>query len=1155
MKVLLSLVLASILISLPLCAQNASLSGRVSDSTGRPLAAAKLSFLRKATNQRFETESTGEGFFVSPPLLPGEYRAECTAPGFATWTLDPLVVEVGQNRSLAIELKPGAVTESISVVDVAPLLITNTADRSSVMENKFVLSVPLNVRNPLQLINFSPAVVQGSSGFGASGTNTTTNTLTNTFRINGGKATTTEVLIDGAANTTALSNQTGGIPQVDAIQEFRLLTTPYAPEYGRTSGGVVTFATRGGTSKLHFTAHNFLRNSALDANGFNANRARLPRQSLKRNQFGGTVGGPVWIPKIYDGRNKTFFFAAYEGLRERAAASFLGSVPTDLERRGDFSQSLDVNGLPLVMYDPRTTRLDPDRPAGTTRFLRSIFPGNVIPAAQINAVGRNQIAFYPTANVPGLGRSNINNFFSGTPSGNEQDRIDARVDHQLSEKHRLMFRWNSFRNLNDPPNVYGNVAGLNATSNRLPGLNAAVQHNWIISPSMIFEHHFSYAFSESKRTTPGLGFDPLTLGFAPNTVTGLREKAFPALTATRLSGMALGQIAVSSNRPEVYQYRGAITMLRGKHSIKAGADFRLLAGNANFIPPLDIRATSNFTGGPNPQAADLRSGHGAADFLLGAATVVATITPFEQFRRPYWAFFAQDEYKLTSKLTLTYGLRYSFELPFVEHKDQWTFLDLASASPLQPRVPSIPNLTGGVGFLNRDGLGRRTQLADWNNIDPRLGVAYQLNEKTVVRSGFGIFTHPGLNSIDASNGATASTVSFPTLADGVTPAFNLAQPFPNGPIQPSGSSLGLLTLVGQSIAAPLRTQKLSYSAHWSVDIQRQLPWNLLVNVGYAANSALGLPSRINMNQLRDAELAQGTALVATVNNPFAGVITDATSPLSRPTVQRGQLLRPYPHFQNVTASGVAVGHSTYHSMQLTVERRFANGFATLFAYTKSKTIDNVGEVGSAAGDVAGFMNNNCFACDRSLAFQHVPDVMRWSLRYDIPFGYGRKYFNRGWASKAFGGWATGIFWSWDNGFPIRVLAPNNSNSFGGGTNMRPNATGQSARLSTDRVFADGAAYFNRAAFSQPAAFTFGNVSRVLPDVRNPGLNNWDLLLEKRFTITERLGLDFRAEFFNSLNTPQYGGPGTNLQSADFGILFLRQVNAARQIQFGLRLSF
>lgn len=1143
------------LICLDALAQNATINGRAQDSSGSAVPKVNLIFTRKATGTRTETKTNEAGLFASPPLLPGEYSVEAFTEGFSRWTLDPMTLEVGQAKSIVIELKPKNVQETVTVVDEAPLLVTSNADRSAVMENKFVVSVPLNVRNPLQLINFSPAVVQGSSGFGTSGTNTTSQTQTNTFRINGGKSATTEILLDGAANTTALSNQAGGIPQVDAIQEFRVLTDAYAPEYGRTSGGVVSFATRGGTNEFHGTAHEFLRNSVLDSNGFNANRAGTPRQSLKRNQFGGTIGGPVILPKIYDGRNKTFFFAAYEGLRESAAGSFTGTVPTELERRGDFSQTRDVNGTPIVIYDPRTTRLDPDRPPGTIRYIRDPFPNNRIPAELLNSVGLQLLSYYPLPNQPGRGASTIDNFFSSSPSRSDQDRVDARVDHNVNENHRLMFRWNSFLNKNAPPNPYNNVAGVGATSNRLPGLNAMVQHTWVINASSVFEHHFSYAYSESQRVTPGLGFDPLQLGFTPNTVTGIREPAFPSVTTTRISGMGLGQVAKSSNRPEVYQYRAVASMLRGLHNFKFGLDYRMLAGNADFFPPLDIRAMSNFTGGPNPQAASLASGHGAADLLLGAASVTASITPFEQFRRPYFGFFVQDEWRLTPKLTLTYGLRYSFEQPFTEYKNQYTFLDLITPSPLQGSVPSIPNLRGGIGFVDQNGIGRRTQETDWNNFDPRIGIAYRLNEKTVVRSGFGLFTHPAANSIDVANGFSQRTTSFATLADGVTPAFNLAQPFPNGPLQPTGNSLGLNTLVGQSIAGPLRNQEVSYSAHWSVDVQRQLPWSFLVNIGYAANSANKLFTPVNFNQLPDSELAKGSQLLQTVPNPFFGVITDTTSPLSRSTIQQGQLLRPYPQFQNVTANGVAAGHSTYHALQMTVERRFANGLALLFAYTHSKTIDNVGEIGQAAGDVAGFMNNNCYNCDRSLSFQHVPDVIRWSVRYELPFGYGRQYLNNGWAAKILGGWSTAAFWSWDNGFPVRVQAPNDSNSFGGGVNMRPNATGVSAKPDHDIVYQDGAPYFNAAAFSRPAPFTFGNVSRTLPDVRNPGVNNWDLLIEKRFAFTERVGLDFRTEFFNAFNSVQFAGPGTNITSADFGRIFLRQVNTPRQIQFGARISF
>lgn len=1133
-------------------AQNGSLSGIIRDPAGAAAAGVKVEMVNRATSAKLLAETNNDGYYVLASVTPGLYDLVAAKEGFAAAKVSELRVEVGQTKSLNLTLQLSAVQESIAVTDVAALLVVDRADRSSAFESKFVQSVPLNIRNPLQLVNYTPGVIQGGSGFGTSGTNTATNTLTNSFRINGGRAATNEVLLDGAANTTAFSNQTAGLPQVDAVQEFRVLTSPYAPEYGRTSGGVISFGLRSGSNDFHGSLHHFLRNSVLDANGFNANRAGRPRQQLQRNQFGGVFSGPVWIPKLYQGKNKTFFFFGYEGLRERQAGSFLGTVPTELERRGDFSQTRDVTGPLIQMFDPATTRLDPAAPAGTTRFIRDLFPGNVIPGNRIQRIGQNLLSFYPTANQPGRGQSSVENFFSAAPSQSDQNRVDVKIDHALTSNHQIMGRYNWYKNENRIPSPYGNVASP-STSNSLPGASVQGRHTWTIGPRDLFEHSFVYGFSESGRTTPGAGYDPLQLGFAPSTVTGIRVPAFPAITANRLSPTGLAALAVSSNRPEVYQYRATLTWIRGNHTMKMGVDWRLLAGNIIIQPPLAIGATNNFTGGPNPAAAALASGSGIADLLLGAASVTASIVPFEQVRRPYYGVFFQDEWRINPKLTVTYGLRYNLELAFREKDSQYAYFDYAAASPIANRVPSIPNLRGGLVYP--EGAVQRT---DRNNFDPRLGIAYRLNEKTVIRTGAGIFTHPAPTGLDTSTGFAQRSTSVFAAADNFTPLFNLQNPFPQGPLQPTGSSLGLATALGQNISAPQGTQQVSYSAQWSFDVQRQLPWGVLVDAGYAANTAVNLytpTNTVNFNQLGPEAQALGSQLLQVVPNPFAGVITDPTSLLSRPTVQRGQLLRPFPQFQNVFGNSIAAGHANYHAFQLKAERRFADGLALLFAYTHSKTIDNVGESLQAGGDISGFMNSNCYDCDRSLSLQHIPDVVRFSLRYDLPFGTGRRFMNKGFAGRVIGGWSMGVFWSWDNGLPVRVAAPNDSNSFGGGVNMRPNATGQSARLNTDRVFQDGAPYFNAAAFSRPAAFTFGNVSRTLPDVRNPGTNNWDLLVEKRFVVTERVGLDIRMEMFNGFNLVNFAGPGTNLVSADFGRIFLRQVNTPRQIQFGARLQF
>ena len=387
------LLLFACLLPAALWAQNALVSGRVVDSTDAAIPNAAVELINRQTGIRTSTVTNAEGNFVFPPLQPGIYDATGSAKGFSTARVDAITLEIGQSKTLSLQLRPGEVIESITVTDAAPLITVNRADRGTLVENKFVGSIPLNLRNPLFLLTLTPGITTGR----LAGDNTASQSTTNNFRINGGRGGTSEILIDGAANTGTYNNQVSAIPQVDSIQEFKVNTSPYAAEFGRTGGGVVSFAIKSGTNQLHGTAHEFLRNSVLDANGFNANRAGQSKPSFKRNQFGFTVGGPVWIPKVYKGQNRTFFFVAYEGLRERSLNAYTGTVPTELERRGDFSRSFDTNGALIRVFDPRTTRLDPDRPAGTTRYIRDPFPGNVIPRELLGGIATTIL---PTTRFP-----------------------------------------------------------------------------------------------------------------------------------------------------------------------------------------------------------------------------------------------------------------------------------------------------------------------------------------------------------------------------------------------------------------------------------------------------------------------------------------------------------------------------------------------------------------------------------------------------------------------------------------------------------------------------------------------------------------------------------------------------------------------------------
>lgn len=1127
-------------------AQNAIVSGTILDSSGSVLPNAKVSIRNTATNVESSTTTNGQGYFYLPPQPPGKYTITASAKGFADGVVDDVILEVGQQRTVSLRLQPGELKQSVSVQDVAPVINAQTADRGSVVENQFLKSIPLNVRNPMLLLTLTPGVTGGLNA----GINTASQSTTNNFRINGGRGATNEILIDGAANTGTYNNQVSAMPQVDAIQEFKVNTSPYAPEFGRTGGGVISFAMRSGTNAFHGTAHNFLRNSVLDANGFNANRALQPRRAFRRNQFGGTFNGPVWIPKVYDGHNKTFFFFAYEGLRERSINSFTGSVPTDLERVGNFSETRLQNGALIQIFDPRTTRLDPNRPAGTTRYIRDPFAGNIIPTNLLGVTAKALLAYYPKPNQRGDGLSNTNNFFSSAANSLDGDRIDMKFDHAINSANNVFFRYNKFENINAQPLVFDNVASPVQTPNRIPGINIAGNHTWTASPSFLVEHFLAQNQSETNRIPLSLGFDQKTLGLPDSVVTPQRQAYFPVVGIGRLTGLGPQGTASNAVVSKTLQYQVKATKLFGKHTMKFGYDWRRFRVSIDNVPPLSMGAGSTFTAGPNPQAAAAASGHGLADMFLGIATVSYTIRPLERHQHFYNGMFIQDEWRINSKLTATFGLRYQIETPRTEALNQYVYLDLNSPSPLRSQVPSLPNLSGGLGFVGtKDQPERRTQLVEKTNFDPRVGLAFQANSKTVIRAGFGIFHHPLVPNTDLALGFSRSTSSLIAEPDGVTPRYNLSNPWPTGLQQPTGNSLGLNTLLGTGISGPLRIQKLPLQSQWSFDIQRQLPWNWVVEAGYAGTNGYRLPAGVQYNQLTRAQVAEyGSRLLQTVDNPFFGIITDTSSTLSQARVQQGQLLRPYPQFTGMTGSQVGTGQSSYHALQTRVERRYSKGLAVLFAYTWSKTIDNTSELGGFLGAAPGYQDNYCFACDRSLSYQDVPHSLRFSTRYDLPKVTKNKLLG-----YAVNGWGIGTFINFDSGTPLSVSSPNDSNSFGGG-GMRPMATGQKAKV--DNIeWRDGGTYFNTAAFTRTPQFQFGNVSRTLPDVRIPNSWNWDALIEKRFQLTERFALDFRNEFFNLTNSVVFAGPGTSITAGDFGKITLRQNNTPRQIQFALRLSF
>ena len=423
-------------LAIPLLAQNALVNGRVVDAQKSSVPKAVVTLTRTSAGVAVRTETNSEGYFQLPPVLPGSYELKAEAAGFAQSLMSGITLEVQESKVVTIELHPAATHETVTVTDSPPELTVDRADRSILMDHTFVDGIPLSVRNPLQLINFSVGVTLGDDGL--SGQNTTSESRTNTFRINGGLGATTDILIDGATNTTSYYNEAAGIPGLDAVREYRVYTDAYAPEFGRTSGGIVTYALKSGTNQVHGSLFEYLRNSDMDAEGFNGDKAGLVKPTFRINMLGVSVGGGFLLPK-YNGRNKSFFFFSYDGLRDSSEGSFTGTMPTALERTGNFSQTFQSNGTQIVMYDPTTTALN-----ASGANIRTPFAGNIVRASEINPIAQKLLTYYPIPNQPGTGKSDSNNFFSNAPGTDDNDRYDTRIDEQLSAKQSLFGHFSYF---------------------------------------------------------------------------------------------------------------------------------------------------------------------------------------------------------------------------------------------------------------------------------------------------------------------------------------------------------------------------------------------------------------------------------------------------------------------------------------------------------------------------------------------------------------------------------------------------------------------------------------------------------------------------------------------------------------------------------------
>lgn len=1136
----------------------ASIAGTVTDPSGSVVAAAKLHLTNIETGVSFDAASNDVGQYRFLFVNPGRYKLTTEMAGFRTFVRDGIQLQVSQTATIDIVLQVGSQAESVTVGAEAPLLEAEKADRGLVINNRNVVELPLNIRNPIMLAALTP-------GIQAIGTTLDLNPFSNSgissWSVNGSASKTTDFLLDGAPNNAVYNqeNTVAYVPPIEAVQEFKVMTSTYDAQYGRSGGGTVNISLKSGTNNLHGSGYEFLKRTGLNANTFADNAKGNPRQGNALNQYGFTLGGPVYIPKLYNGKDKTFFFFAYEGYGEdifRANES-VGSVPTALQRKGDFSKTFDNKGALMPIYDPQSTRL-----SGSS-YIRDQFAGNVIPANRINPVGSKVANIYPEANSSTPGSTDWqNNYYFATNMGRfDFQNYVARVDHSFSQRQRMYGRWiyNNFVQGRITNGISGLGANARTGGKRNDGI--VIDSVTMVNPSTILNTRVSLTRWVEDIFLPDelRAFRATEIGWPQSLVNQLPgADRLPYFSVSGYS--SLGNDQVSFEPTNVFSFQPNVVLMRGRHAIKGGLDFRITRWT-RYRPGMSGGSMSfdrAFTR-RDYLSQDALSGNGMASLLLGYAAsgyIDNNTRPYYQWI--YYAPWVQDDIKLTRKLTLNLGLRWDYSTPVTEFHDRVNrgfFKD--QVNPISSKIDQTKfpgyKVNGGIGFAGVNGLPRSPFNPDRNNFQPRIGAAYQLTSKTVLRGGWGIFYTNSVSNGN-ENGYSLSTPYVSSLDSGRTPANSLSNPFPSGVLPPPGSSLGLMTLLGQGPSFVDENNKLSYVHQFSLGIQRQLPGNMSIDASYVGSRTKAVAVSKGFNDISLELLDKGNPqkggnpnwLNEQLPNPFAGLLPGLG--LNNATASRSQLARPYPQFTSFSIAQLSQGQLWYNSLQMAFEKRYSRGLTATVTYTLSKNIEAVGYLNSQDSK----LTNSITDWDRTHRLVIAPI-------WDLPFGPGRRFLNtqNRLVSRIVGGWETIVTTIIQTGDPMNIP----SNVYILGDPRLPDPT-WSRMFKTGVIDVDGTVRNVLSGESPVFAVRPPNSLRVTPtrygNIRNSWARTFNISLIKNTRIREKMSAQFRAEAFNAFNTPTFSNdPDQSPTSTNFGKIFRDngQTNLPRNIQLGIRFIF
>jgi hypothetical protein len=972
----------------------ATLTGRVTDSSDAAIPGVTVTVRNAATNEAFSTTTGAQGAYTIPLLRPGTYTLRVEVPGFKRFAREGLILNLGQAATADIKLEVGDVSETVTVSGEAPLLDMMNADRGTVLDSRRLREMPVMGRTSVMYAKLVPGVSFNGAAYAAY---PAAQGSIEKWAINGGRSSSNEFLLDGAPNNArAGDNIIGYVPPIDSVGEFKIQTNAYDAQYGHTGGGVINMSLKSGTNLFHGTVFEFAQRTGWNANLFQNNAKGAPRDKSLFDQYGAQADGPLYIPGIYDGRNRTFFMAAFEGYRRQLPNPITASVPTAEMLNGDFSKLADSLGRKITIYDPNTGR-DVN---GT--WVREAFAGNTIPASRVNPIAQKILGYMSKPNTAAAGQAYAtNNFFisGGDNAGrNSVYSFTTKVDQNIGSKHRVFgrFGWNEFTYLDSSNGIRGRP-GVNGDWGQKK-INHAAVFDWVatLTPTFVANIRASFnRFQWDVKAEPNSNFDLTSLGFPASLDAQLQiHDWFPVVS---ISGyQALGR-NFYLNHTNNYAVQPNLTKVQGAHTLKAGMDVRWI--QYVIQDPggvLQLAGTAAWTQ-KQYNVSDALSGNSVASFLLGTPSSGAgRYVAFPMYSYHYYAPWVQDDWKVTRRLTLNLGLRWDFSIPPTERHDRLNRgFDAAAANPVNSQVdrtkfPTLQQLNGGLLFAGVNGASRTAADVYRRAIGPRLGVAYAATGKLVVRGGWGrVFVTPS-NDYQQTYGFSRSTSMVTTLDGGRTPVANvLNNPLPSGVQMPTGSSLGLSTYLGQGFSFVNPEFKLPYMNQFSFGFQYELPFASKIEVSYVGSRGKNLQSSKSYNlyslEFRKScnvmEGGSATYCNQLVANPFAGIESFyGTTAYSAATVSRASLALAYPHFGSLTELARNDSASWYNSMQITWETRARNGLNILAAYTLAKQIEQDGFNDA----YAGVMQRGLVSFDR-------PHTLTLSAVYELPFGKGKRW--------------------------------------------------------------------------------------------------------------------------------------------------------------------